>query len=106
MSNIIVMAFTPRNIVGCLLKKRLTKGESRAPQDPHLATPLVYVGNLQREGRNSTSMKTLCETEDIRRQLFAFPNIAFSRTEYSEDLNTSFTFQLLMSFWTDLFYNV
>ena len=26
MSNIIVMAFSPRNIVGCLLKKRLTKG--------------------------------------------------------------------------------
>ena len=34
-SNIIVMAFSPRNIVGCLLKKRLTKGAgSRAPQDP------------------------------------------------------------------------
>ena len=26
MSNIIVMTFSPRNIVGCLLKKRLTKG--------------------------------------------------------------------------------
>ena len=25
-SNIIVMAFSPRNVVGCLLKKRLTKG--------------------------------------------------------------------------------
>ena len=34
MSNIIVMAFSPRNIVGCLLKKRLTKGGSRVPQDP------------------------------------------------------------------------
>ena len=33
-SNIIVMAFSPRNIVGCLLKKRLTKGGSRAPQAP------------------------------------------------------------------------
>ena len=34
-SNIIVMAFSPRNVVGCLLKKRLTKGgRSRAPQDP------------------------------------------------------------------------
>ena len=29
------MAFSPRNVVGCLLKKRLTKvGGSRAPQDP------------------------------------------------------------------------
>ena len=26
MSNVIVMAFSPRNVVGCLLKKRLTKG--------------------------------------------------------------------------------
>ena len=26
MSNIIVMAFSPQNIVGCLLKKRPTKG--------------------------------------------------------------------------------
>ena len=35
-SNNIVMAFSPRNIVGYLLKKRLTKGGggSRAPQDP------------------------------------------------------------------------
>ena len=29
------------NIVGCLLTKRLTKGGSRAPQDPPLATPLL-----------------------------------------------------------------
>ena len=29
------------NIVGCLLTKRLTKGGSRAPQDPPLATPMV-----------------------------------------------------------------
>ena len=42
MSNIIVMAFLPRNIVGCLLKKRLTKGGggSRASQDPPRYTPL------------------------------------------------------------------
>ena len=33
-SNNIVMAFSPRNIVGCLLKNRLTKGRSQAPQDP------------------------------------------------------------------------
>ena len=29
----IVMAFLP-SVVGCLVKKRLTKGGSRAPQDP------------------------------------------------------------------------
>ena len=41
-SNNIVMAFSPWNIVGCLLKKTLTKGGggSRTPQDPPLATPL------------------------------------------------------------------
>ena len=32
-------SFLTRNIVGCLLKKRLTKGGSRAPRTP-LATPL------------------------------------------------------------------
>ena len=38
-SNIIVMAFSPRNIVGCFLKKSLTKGGSRAPQDPPSLRP-------------------------------------------------------------------
>ena len=33
------------NIVGCLLTKRLTKGGSRAPQDPPLATPLQLAEN-------------------------------------------------------------
>ena len=32
-----------QNIVGCLLTKRLTKGGSREPQDPPLATPLVQM---------------------------------------------------------------
>ena len=32
-SNIIVMAFSSRNIIGCLLKEAY-KGGSRAPQDP------------------------------------------------------------------------
>ena len=42
-SNNIVMAFTPRTIVGYLLKKRLTKGGSQAPQDPPLATPIPTI---------------------------------------------------------------
>ena len=33
-SNIIVLAFSPRNIVGCLLKKRLTKGGHGQPRTP------------------------------------------------------------------------
>ena len=42
MSNIIIMAFSPRNIVGCFLKKRLTKGggDTGTPGHP-LATPLL-----------------------------------------------------------------
>ena len=40
----IVMAFSPQNIVGCLLKKRVTKGGSRTPEDP-LATPLIKFNN-------------------------------------------------------------
>ena len=43
------MAFSPRNIVGCLLKKRLTKWGSRAPQDPPSYTPAT-----------STSAYTAC----------------------------------------------
>ena len=34
----IVIAFSPP-VVGCLVKKGLQKGVSRAPQDPSLATP-------------------------------------------------------------------
>ena len=34
MSNIIVMAFSPRNIVGCLLKNRLTKGGGEVTGTP------------------------------------------------------------------------
>ena len=33
----------PRNIVGCLLKKRHTKGGSRAPQDPPSYAPAVVM---------------------------------------------------------------
>ena len=40
-SNIIVIAFSPRNIIGCFLKKRLTKGGSQAPQDPPSLRPWV-----------------------------------------------------------------
>ena len=42
-SNNIVMAFSPRNIVGCLLKKRFTKGGGGHghPRTP-LATPSLF----------------------------------------------------------------
>ena len=40
-SNNIVMAFSPRNIVGCFLKKRLTKGGSQGHPRTPLATPLL-----------------------------------------------------------------
>ena len=40
-SNNIVMAFSPRNIVGCLLKKGLQRGRSRAPHDPPSYAPVV-----------------------------------------------------------------
>ena len=50
-SNIIVMAFSPRNIVGCLLKKRLTKGGHGYPRTP-LATPLVVTSFCLSEGKS------------------------------------------------------
>ena len=40
MSNIIIMAFSPRNIIGCFLKKGLQRGVTGTPGPP-LATPLV-----------------------------------------------------------------
>ena len=40
MAKILSWRFCHLNIVGCLLKGRPTKGESRAPQYPPLATPL------------------------------------------------------------------
>ena len=43
-SHIIVMAFSPRNIIGCLLKKGLQRGGSRAPQDP----PRYALASLKR----------------------------------------------------------
>ena len=46
MSNIIVMAFSPLNIVGCFLKKRLTKGGSRGPQDPPSLHPWLIKLNI------------------------------------------------------------
>ena len=42
MSNIILMAFLPRNIVGCLLKKGLQRGGHGQPMTP-LTTPLSTV---------------------------------------------------------------
>ena len=42
------MAFSPP-VVGCLVKKGLQKGGSRAPQDPPLATPLPALKGLTLE---------------------------------------------------------
>ena len=39
-AKILSWRFRHLNIVGCLLKRRPTKGGSRAPQDLPLATPL------------------------------------------------------------------
>ena len=41
-SIIIVLAFWPRNIVGCLLKKNAYKGGVTGTPGPPLATPLSY----------------------------------------------------------------
>ena len=38
-AKILSWRFRHLNIVGCLLKRRPTKGESRAPQDPPLLRP-------------------------------------------------------------------
>ena len=62
-SNIIVMAFSPRNIVGCFLKQSLTKGGgSRAPQDP-LATPLCKLKLLPFSSQEEIKINTWEEVE-------------------------------------------
>ena len=47
MSNITVMALSPRNVVVCLLKKGLQRGDHGHPRTPppHLATPLHKSGH-------------------------------------------------------------
>ena len=49
-AKILSWRFRHLNIVGCLLKRRPTKGGSRAPQDPPLATPLVTVWKICHSG--------------------------------------------------------
>ena len=44
-AKILSWRFRHLNIVGCLLKRRPTKGGSRAPQDLPLATPLEMAFN-------------------------------------------------------------
>ena len=58
MLNIIVMAFSPRNIVGCLLKKRLTKGGHGHPRTPppSLATPLLETFSVTKKCLNKVSL--------------------------------------------------
>ena len=51
------MVFLPRNIVGCLLKKGLQRGGSRAPQDlPPSLRPWAVDGARQEEGKKGTAV--------------------------------------------------
>ena len=54
-SNIIVMAFSPRNIVGCLLKKGLQRGGHGHPRTPALATTLLTVFSRRYKEKNPMS---------------------------------------------------
>ena len=56
MSNIIVMAFSPRNIVGCFLKKGLQKGGHGHPRNPPryaLELSGTLFGKVTPQGRRS-----------------------------------------------------
>ena len=46
MSDIIVMAFLPRNIIGCFLKKMLTKGGVTGTPGPPLLRPCIGLVNV------------------------------------------------------------
>ena len=47
---------SPRNIVGCLFKKRLTKGGSRAPQDPPSLRPCLHKIEEERHPEQALQM--------------------------------------------------
>ena len=66
-AKILSWRFRHLNIVGCLLKRRPTKGGSRAPQDRPLATPLM-----------STH-----QNDQFKKKLVLFPSI-LKRTEKIE----------------------
>ena len=51
-AKILSWRFRHLNIVGCLLKRRPTKGGSQAPQDLTLATPLIRP-SVSAESRNA-----------------------------------------------------
>ena len=70
MSNIIVMAFSPRNIVGCFLKKMLTKGGggSRAPQDPPFRYALVKAFGADRFSQSFADIRSYHHSVEGTRQ--------------------------------------
>ena len=66
-AKILSWRFRHLNIVGCLLKRRPTKGGSRAPQDPpppppHLATPLAEDKREAREGDDGNERRAQAGT--------------------------------------------
>ena len=63
-AKILSWRFRHLNIVGCLLKRRPTKGGSRAPQDSPLATPLHSLQNNSGNRENKTYV--LCPTLQTR----------------------------------------
>ena len=57
----IVMAFSPPNIVGCLLKKRFTNGGHGHPRT-HLATPLIInCGQFEVYNHNLLQINFACD---------------------------------------------
>ena len=84
MSNIIVMAFSPRNIIGCFLKKKAYKaGVTGTPGTPSpLATPL-YGAKVWDARQEEVRMRrdwdeTGCSTHVTQPLLVATTNYAFA----------------------------
>ena len=73
-ANNIVMAFSPRNIVGCLLKKKLTKGGSRAPQDP----PSYAPGQTVKKTINRQKWKILTVNRQLNQAKLAVKGLEYA----------------------------
>ena len=87
MSNIIVMAFSPRNIVGCLLKKGLQRGGHGHPRTPPRYA-LVLHGDIGRK-------REYCNDHPSFEQLLILGKLQTTSCSYSAKCSESFLIPLL-----------
>ena len=101
-SSLIVMAFSPRNIIGCFLKKGLQMGCHGHPRTPPRYAHDITVGSVSRYRLYSKRSKTgTCSCSGIIWDVFIFfLKDMPSRTLYRKHLDQVGTCLILQNFWT------